>query len=144
MFLDHLGASSQQGSNQSVRRMGDITDTLLQYCKDYNTDPKRTQPDCSWLQDIARSHDHLLVHLMLSFAALVAIPRYAWMCCFCINQHRMGTDGSAHFQIEKDIDGHPSISRRVHQPEMLFYSRTRAMTQYWHKNVHENGYSSYI
>ncbi|CAL1139216.1 unnamed protein product [Cladocopium goreaui] len=36
-------------------RMGDITDTLLQYCKDYSTDPKRTQPDCSWLQVIATS-----------------------------------------------------------------------------------------
>ncbi|CAE7226964.1 unnamed protein product [Symbiodinium sp. CCMP2592] len=36
--------------------MGDIMDTLTQYCRDANLDPKRT---------------------------------YTWMCCFCINQHRV-------------------------------------------------------
>ncbi|CAE7191373.1 unnamed protein product, partial [Symbiodinium microadriaticum] len=37
-------------------KMGDIMDTLTQYCRDANLDPKRT---------------------------------YTWMCCFCINQHRV-------------------------------------------------------
>ncbi|CAK9067295.1 unnamed protein product [Durusdinium trenchii] len=37
-------------------RIGDITDTLVQYCRECDADPKRM---------------------------------YAWMCCFCINQHRV-------------------------------------------------------
>ena len=58
---------------------------------------------------------HLLMHLMLSFAALAAMPRYAWMCCFCINQHRMGADDSMHFQLENTLDGHPSVDKFINQ-----------------------------
>jgi len=121
IILVHRGqtpASSQQSSNQSVQRMGDITDTLLQYCKDYSTDPKRTQPDCSWLQVIATSPSDA------PDAFFCGVGCNAKVCLDVLLLHQSAQDGSWRFHAFSawEYIGWSSISRQAHQPEMLFYS----------------------
>lgn len=53
---DHVGRASFMLSYAWKYRIGDITESLLKYCKEKGLDPKRT---------------------------------YVWICCLCINQHRV-------------------------------------------------------
>ena len=114
MFRDHLGTSRDKFVQAANRvainpcRGWETSRTLC--CNTARTTAQIPNERSLIAAGCKILQDHLLIHLMPSLCALVAMPRYAWMCCFCINQHRMGADDSTHFQLEKDI-GWSSISR---------------------------------